>query len=273
MKAKILYLAVACLALFSTCTKSLEIEIVETRCTNFRISNASSTFAVNTCNGDLTGNSVRVNFDFSGDVECLHLIDRDIEFFDENNNRINPTFVSEPRILVSESNVNVGTTSASFTIDFEVSNTSVYDDLAFISIDFNTENENMNESNRLSTIASLPCRVIPPAGSQGTINVNSTNLRVTLRDTAAEDGDLITIIVNGIVIAENVEIFNTPQTFNFTISPTSSNTIQFFAVNEGRSSPNTAEGSVIDNSGIPKGFSLGLNQGEQVAFDLVFSPF
>ena len=74
MKAKILYLAVACMALFSTCTKTLDVEIVETRCTDFRISNASSSFVVNTCNGDLTGNSVRVNFNFSGDVECLHLI-------------------------------------------------------------------------------------------------------------------------------------------------------------------------------------------------------
>ena len=80
----------------------------------------------------------------------------------------------------------------------------------------------------------------PPRPTGGLSNIVTRSSRITVKiwDHGDEDGDIVSIYVNGQAVAEFVEIFHTPKTFKFTIQP-GDNRIVFRAENEGLQSPNT----------------------------------
>ena len=269
MRKVVIYLSLS--FLFFGCMKSVELEIVESKCKDFRISNSNSDFIDPNCPGDISGNTLRVSFNFSGDVECLHSIHRKVVFYDENNNVLAPK--TQDSVLVHTSNPTVSVFSgiATFDFTFDMPSNAVYDNIAYVTVNFYTQNEILNQSNKLAIVASLPCKSIPsPSTTDRTIDVKNTSLKVTLWDNAAEDGDIITIIINGTIVAENVTIYNTPKTFSFIIDASSANYISFYAVNEGTSSPNTASGSINDGYS-NQSFDVGMNEGETISFQLVYN--
>lgn len=265
-------IAAMCLFAISACTKKLDIDIVESKCKDFKISLPKSDFKNPNCSGTIISNTLKVSFDYSGDKECLNSIIMNTRFFDADNNQIFPVSVTPDSLHNSSPNVSISTGKASFDIYFEVPTEAIYDNISYITVNFHTKNENQNESNKLAVVANMPCKTLPPpTTSSGTITVKKTELTVSIWDNAAEDGDIITIIVNGEIVADNITIYNTPKNYTFFIDPIIKNYISFYAVNEGTSSPNTASGTIKDGFST-QSFNVGMKEGESISFDLIFVP-
>lgn len=257
--------------LFFGCTKSLDLEIIESRCKDFSISNASYVFENPNCPGNISGNTLKVSFSFSGDDECLNSIHRTVVFYDENNKVITPSTQDSVLVHTTNPTVFVANGYASFEYEFNMSSIGAYEQISYVTMNFYTQNEILNQSNKLAIVAGLPCKSIPvPSSTSKTIEVKSTDLKVSLWDNAAEDGDIITIIINGVIVQNNVRIYKTPKTFSFTIDPSQTNYISFYAVNEGTSSPNTASGT-IDDGRTSQSFDVGMREGETISFQLIYS--
>lgn len=89
-----------------------------------------------------------------------------------------------------------------------------------------------------------------PKGNQffGDFFNNGNFVRVYCRDHLAEDGDRVSILVNGKVEIHDIYLTNQPKGFQITLQP-GFNKIEFLALNQGASGPNTAEFSVVDDNG------------------------
>lgn len=79
--------------------------------------------------------------------------------------------------------------------------------------------------------------------------ISETNsIRVMCRDHQAIDGDRVKILVNGEIFVDNIYLESNFKSFLLTLQP-GFNTIDFVALNEGDSGPNTAEFKVVDDNG------------------------
>mgnify|MGYP005748081363 CR=1 FL=1 len=82
----------------------------------------------------------------------------------------------------------------------------------------------------------------------GDIKTKSKFIRIVCRDHEYEDGDRIKLVLNKATIHPNITLRNSGYAIDINLKE-GLNTIEFYALNEGRSSPNTAELKVIDTSG------------------------
>jgi len=83
----------------------------------------------------------------------------------------------------------------------------------------------------------------------GDIATKSKYIRLICRDHEYEDGDRIKLIWNKATIHPNIVLRNAGYVIDIDLEQ-GLNTIEFYALNEGASSPNTAEIKVIDENGI-----------------------
>lgn len=79
----------------------------------------------------------------------------------------------------------------------------------------------------------------------GNVKVSHTNVNVKYRDHQAEDGDMIMILVNDDIVRARVTLFNGFQGFDLPLAD-GENKVEFVALNQGQSGPNTAELHVYD---------------------------
>jgi hypothetical protein len=258
--------------ILSSCTKQLDIAILESRCKDFKILNPTQKLTNGNCPGGITSNRLEVTFAYSGDKECLNNLQYIAKFYNKAGNVVSPKSISIDSIFKTNPLITIGSGTATFYIEFEMNSAAEYEDLNNIRVNFSVFSETGNASNRLSVVEIMPCQstVAPPSSTNGTVQVKSKQVSVSLWDNASEDGDIITIIVNGNVVASNVEIFHNQKTFSFTIDPTINNYISFYAVNEGTSSPNTASGTINDGFQ-SQSFDVGMNEGESISFNLVYN--
>ncbi|WP_052158212.1 hypothetical protein [Lacinutrix jangbogonensis] len=84
----------------------------------------------------------------------------------------------------------------------------------------------------------------------GEYSTKSKRVNIIYRDHQAEDGDLIRVHVNGNIAQSRVLLQNHSKGFFLTLSP-GDNIIEFEALNQGTSGPNTAEFQVLDDYGNP----------------------
>ena len=83
----------------------------------------------------------------------------------------------------------------------------------------------------------------------GDIKTKSKFMRIVCRDHEYEDGDRIKLVLNNVVIHPNIALRNSGYTIDIKLKE-GLNTIEFFALNEGTASPNTAELKVYDENSI-----------------------
>ena len=82
----------------------------------------------------------------------------------------------------------------------------------------------------------------------GVITSNSEKMNIMFRDHMAFDGDRVNVLLNGKIIAENVLLrpgftsLDIPMEIGF-------NKIEFIALNQGQSGPNTAQLRIFDDNG------------------------
>lgn len=79
----------------------------------------------------------------------------------------------------------------------------------------------------------------------GEFSTKAKRVNVIYRDHQAEDGDLIRVYVNGVIMKSRVLLQNHSKGFFLVLTP-GDNIIEFEALNQGTSGPNTAEFQVLD---------------------------
>ncbi|HEX9981184.1 MAG TPA: hypothetical protein VGB50_11530 [Flavobacterium sp.] len=82
----------------------------------------------------------------------------------------------------------------------------------------------------------------------GDFKTKAAIVRINYRDHEAYDGDVIKVIVNDHVIREGIIMESTIEGFDLGLVP-GFNKIEFEALNQGTSGPNTAEFQIIDDKG------------------------
>lgn len=84
--------------------------------------------------------------------------------------------------------------------------------------------------------------------SFGQLVTKSEMVKLRFRDYAAVDGDRIKIMVNGLVIRADANLIASYQTVEIGLTP-GFNNLEFEALNQGTSGPNTAQFSIVDDTG------------------------
>ncbi len=82
----------------------------------------------------------------------------------------------------------------------------------------------------------------------GEINVSYTRVNVSYRDHEAVDGDQIMVLVNEDIIRARVTLYGSFQGFDLPLEK-GPNKVEFIALNQGDSGPNTAELHIYDDTG------------------------
>ena len=83
----------------------------------------------------------------------------------------------------------------------------------------------------------------------GDVSTGSTYVNILCRDFEYVDGDRIKLLLNNIVIHSNITLTGSYYTIDIDLIE-GYNNIEFVALNEGESSPNTAQLSVFDENGV-----------------------
>ncbi|UOK42010.1 MULTISPECIES: hypothetical protein [Flavobacterium] len=84
--------------------------------------------------------------------------------------------------------------------------------------------------------------------SFGEYKTKANTIKILCRDHMAIDGDVVKVYINNMVIAAHVELFQGYRTIEIGLTP-GFNKIEFEALNQGTSGPNTAEFSIFDDKG------------------------
>lgn len=99
------------------------------------------------------------------------------------------------------------------------------------------------------------------------ITVDSRNIQVRIRDHSSEDGDIISLELNGTTIAGPLTITNAGTVFPLTLQP-GDNTLSVLAHNEGSSSPNTASMMITNVVKGPSSQKYSLKTGRRGTFKI-----
>ncbi|MFN8397266.1 MAG: hypothetical protein U0176_21765 [Bacteroidia bacterium] len=91
------------------------------------------------------------------------------------------------------------------------------------------------------------------------INVRDSVIRVKLWDNAEEDGDIISVNLNGVWVLREYTLQNEPGYYNWRIDPDHDNDMILVAVNQGSISPNTC--SISINGRMSRSLDLDMSTG------------
>ena len=250
-----------------SCTKqSIDIDVIEVACRNFTLERPSYMRLSDPCQGGTTA-SFDVSFEFrNGEVDCFHSLHLFPDFYDENDNLINNVTYSS-QLLKSDPEISIVDNVITFSFDVEFANATAANDFNHMILRFNTKTETDEESNSLEIRMNTECSVVNPSSynvNPNSVNVFGPTFTITLWDNAAEDGDLVSVYLNGMWIIENHFLLNAGTLFTYSTSLLNpgSNDLVVFALNEGSSGPNTV--SISINGDEIENFSPGMLTGEAV---------
>src|SRR5206468_667864 len=107
-------------------------------------------------------------------------------------------------------------------------------DFDHLYLKLHTENELGAESNDVELRANGLCSTVDPSTYtvKSTVNVTSNKVNITFRDYASEDGDIISVYLNGKWVLENYTLTNAGKTFTFDIL-SGNNYLVIYANNQG----------------------------------------
>ncbi|UYW01749.1 hypothetical protein K5I29_02155 [Flavobacterium agricola] len=84
--------------------------------------------------------------------------------------------------------------------------------------------------------------------SFGELRTTANSVKLMFKDYAAVDGDRIKIMVNGLTVRADVSLIEVYQTVEIGLTP-GFNKVEFEALNQGYSGPNTAQFKIVDDTG------------------------
>ncbi len=231
--------------LFGCKKKSLEIEIIESACKGFTISDLEYNVIQDpTCGGNGNEVAVDISFSFDGEKDCLDSVILAPKFYESDNSELYPSFESQlgnMDFTLTENTVSFQLL-ATFDSEAEAAN------LNHLWVKQHTQNEIGNQSNPLEFRINGKCSTVDPStynSPKATYDVTSSQVPVRFWDDAAEDGDIISVYLNGEWVLENYTLSNEGEYFLFNVN-SGDNTMVIFAINEGESGPNTLAVSIDD---------------------------
>jgi hypothetical protein len=264
----ILALIVSVLMISNSCTKKdLKITLKEDGCAKFKIYGASyTTLADPTCGGSPLTASYKVTFQYTGDIKCLTTIYLDPQFLTSTNGNLSATYNSQistsgnPQVTIDEN-----AKTCTFQFDFTFANSSIADSYDHCYLVFHTENSQGESSKNAQVRMFGTCSVMAPGGydptPKGTVHVTSSTIYLRLWDDAAEDGDVVSVYLDGVLVINNHMLTNAGNTFPLTVT-SGNNDLVLVAMNQGSSGPNTCALSV--NSGTTYSLTLDLKTGQMI---------
>ncbi len=261
------------LVLFAGC-KKLELEIEETKCKKMKLKRPRYELVPSKCGTSNKDFAVDVTFDFDGDPDCIHLID--VEASVKNSSGFNMPEVNafEGQLLASEDKVTVSQSgTATFHYCYSLSSVADTANLGFIRLNWHTENDLENESNQTGIRINFNTNTgtSDPSTYQNTYSTQTKVIQLKVWDNADQDGDVISINHNGTWINENLMITNGGTILNLTLTP-GHNYINFYAVNQGSSGPNTLSAQLMSGGAVFGSFTLDSNTGETKSISVQYNP-
>jgi len=254
------------MVLLQACTnKDLDIDIEQDACKRFRIETPAYSRLEDPCN-DSTAFRAEIRFNFRRSADCLNQVNNYPKFYRGDNQEIFPLSFNA---TVERDLVNIQNNAASYLFEARFANQAEANQLNHIILDFDTEDEVGSKSNELQLRLNTSCSTVDPSSydvNNNGVNVPRSQSFFTIRlwDNAAEDGDIVSVYLNGNWIIENHTLLNAGTNFNFSTSflNPGANDLVVFALNEGSSGPNTVS-IAINGQEIPN-FKPGLLTGEAV---------
>jgi len=235
--------------LWSCQKKELELNLLETACKDFKIHSPSFQWQSDpSCGTTSNKGSIRVTFGFDGDMDCINQINIQPGFYKADNSVISN--VAFPATLqTTDPIVTLEDHTISFTFSFEFASTEEADALNHLYFKLSTQNELGNKSKNLELRINGACSTVNPSTYKVVkeVTVATDTVQISLKDDATEDGDIVSIYLNGKWVLENYVLTNAGETFSFPVLK-GDNHLVLFAVNEGKVGPNTVSLSINDTS-------------------------
>lgn len=253
---------------FNSCQKKeMKLTISESECKDFSISKPSAVLtSPSTCGTSAVTYSYKLSFKYSEKKDCISHVIIDSKFYDKKINGISG--VSAPSSIDKASpTLVIGTNTIDVYYTFTFSSVADANNFFLATLKIHTENDYSNKSNEISLALYNTCQVPDPVSYSvvKTVNVTSAIVSITLYDDAAEDGDIVTLNLNGNWVLTNYTIKKAGETFNFGIN-SGSNSLVIYAVSQGSSGPTTLGVSI--NGGAQIALKPDLLKGQ--AINIVF---
>lgn len=265
-RSRLFFLSLLLIVFAPACNdKSLDIEVEQDACKRFKIRYPSYVLLEDPCNGAIKIRA-EVKFSFNNSSECLNSLNNMPVFYKSNNEEINPSSFFNK---IERNDLIVNDKRVQYIFEASFNDATAARELNHLILDFNTENELGVESNTLQIRMNTSCSVVDSSSykvnsNQIGIPRNQSVFTVRLWDNASEDGDIVSVYLNGRWIIENHSLLKagTDFTFSTALLIPGANDLAVFALNEGSSGPNTA--SIAVNGEEIKNFKPGLLTGEAV---------
>lgn len=268
MKKIIFFLSILTITLSSCIKKKLDMEIVEPDCKGFKIKGIQYQFIADpTCDTTQNFGTLAISGNIIGDVECLYYMIIEAHFYDINGVELIP--LSERYLKISKKDIAITNGSFSVRINYTFAKAD-YSKINYIRLNYYTENEIGESSNELSLRANPPCLTSAiPTTFDKTITISNTVRYITVNfsDHASQDGDLISVNVNGSWVLENLLLTNQGENYNVPVV-NGTNWFSIYALNQGTSGPNTVTITVYTDTQTLN-FSFDLLTGESRGFKLI----
>lgn len=226
---------------FNSCQKKeMKLTINESECKDFSISKPLGILTSPvSCGSSALSYTYKITLKYIGKKECISMVVIASLFYDKKINII-PGVSAPASIDKSSSAIVIGSNTVDVYFTFTFSNIAEANSFFLSTLKIHTENDYSNKSNELSLSLYNTCQV-PDAASYSvikTVNVTSAIVGITLYDDAAEDGDIVTLNLNGNWVLVNYTIKKAGETFNFTIN-SGGNNLVVYAISQGSSGPTT----------------------------------
>lgn len=225
--------------------KELVLNLVETACKNFKIHSPAFQWITDpSCGTSGTKGSIRVSFGFDGNKDCINQINIQPGFYKADNSEI-PNVAFPATLQTTDPVVTLEDQTITFIFAFEFATPADADALNHLYFKLSTQNELGNKSKNLELRINGACSTVNPSTYKVVkeVTVNTETVQITLKDDATEDGDIVSIYLNGTWVLENYVLTNAGETFTFPVNK-GDNHLVLFAVNEGKVGPNTVSLSI-----------------------------
>jgi hypothetical protein len=260
------YLFLIALVALTSCTKkSLDIDVKQDGCSIFNISGATYELINDpSCTGLPLSATATISFEYTGREECLEkiIIDPTTKFTDSLGREIQGMFF-QPVFFKSDSTVSIDQVNRTATFQFVFTFPNAADAGAFNNayIEFHCENlQGQASRNAIVNFYGECARPVTDDFPVQTVNVRGDEIRVRLWDNASEDGDIVSVFLNGVWVLQQFRLSNAGNTFTWPILEDQPNDMVLIANNQGSSGPNTV--SITLNGTHTFSFDLDLTTGQ-----------
>jgi len=250
MKKPVLYIPFIALLLGGCQKKDLKLDFDQKVCRKLKINTPSYTWISDPSCGGSDSAVLKIRVKHPQQKDCIEKIFPEPTFYDTAQNKISG--VSYQTVLTKgEPDVSIYDDSLTFIFRAQFPSVADGDRLNNIYMKIHTENKLADKSKTTQLRINGKCSVVESSvyDIYDTVQVSSNIVQVTFWDNEDEDGDIISVNLNGLWVLENYELKNAKETYTFYVN-SGMNDFVVFAENQGSSGPNTCAITINNGSKI-----------------------